>query len=124
MMTFQSQITLHKGVHTMPKYLIERNVPGLASLSPEQLQKMAEKSNCAIEHMGPSYRWHQSYIVGDTMYCVHEAASEEAIREHSRRGGFPVTSVREIDGQIGPATVGPKSPPKRAESAAKSPVHA
>jgi hypothetical protein len=103
----------------MPKYLIERNVPGLSKLSPEEFQKMAEKSNCAIEHMGPSYRWHHSYVVGDTMYCVHEAKNEEAIREHSRRGGFPVTSVREIEGQIGPATAKPKPSQTRPEPAFK-----
>jgi hypothetical protein len=87
----------------MPKFLIERTLPGAGALAQDQLQQIAQRSMCAIEHMGPSYRWLQSYIVGDTIYCVHEAASEEAVREHSRRGGFPIGRISQIDGVIEPS---------------------
>ena len=93
----------------MPKYFIERNVPGASALTPDQLQDIAQRSKCAIETMGPSYRWLRSYVVGDNIYCVHEAPSEEAVREHSRRGGFPVTRISRIDGEMDPSTAKPRA---------------
>jgi len=89
----------------MPTYMIERNVPGASNLTAEQLKSLSEKSLCALEHI-PGYRWIQSYVAGNSFYCVHEAANEEAVREHSRRGGFPVTKITEIAATIDPSTAG------------------
>lgn len=88
----------------MPKYIIERTIPGAGTLSPEQLADIANTSTCAIKQMDSSYRWHHSYVTGNKFYCVHEAESEEAIREHSRRGGFPIDRIEEIVDVVDPTT--------------------
>lgn len=88
----------------MPQFLIERTVPGANLLTQAELQKIAQRSVCAIEHLGSDYRWLHTYIVGDKFMCVHEARDEEAVREHARRGGFPVTRISRIDRTFGPAT--------------------
>ena len=87
----------------MPMFLIEREIPGASGLPQAELQKIAQRSMCAMEHI-PGYRWHHSYVTGDRFFCVHEARNEEAIREHSRRGGFPVLKISEIAGVVGPET--------------------
>ena len=87
----------------MPTYLIERDLPGAGALTQTQLQQIAQKSNCAIETMGSTYRWLHSYAVGDRMLCVHEAANEEAVREHSRRSGFPIARISRIDRILDPS---------------------
>ena len=92
----------------MPKFLIERDVPGAGDLTPDQLQQMAQRSMCAMEHLR-EYRWLQSYVAGDKVFCVHEAANEESIREHSRRGGFPITTITKIDRVIDPRTAQPRA---------------
>ncbi|MCI0631304.1 MAG: DUF4242 domain-containing protein [Phycisphaerales bacterium] len=81
----------------MPKYLIERDIPGAGELTAAELQKISARSNEAMEPLeAAGYRWHHSYVAGDKFYCVHEAPNQELIREHARRGGFPVTSISEI----------------------------
>ena len=85
----------------MPQYLIERHLPGAAGLSAEQLSDIARKSVCAMKHL-PGYRWEHTSVAGDRLYCVHEASSEEAVREHSRRGGFPILHITEIAATFGP----------------------
>jgi hypothetical protein len=85
----------------MPQFLIERQVPGAAGLTPRQLQDIATKSVCAMEHLR-GYKWIQTYVAGDKLYCVHEAPNEEIVREHSRRGGFPITSITPIATVVGP----------------------
>jgi hypothetical protein len=98
----------------MPQFLIERTVPGANLLSQAELQTIAQRSMCAMEQMNSDYRWLRSYIVGNKFFCVHEARDAEAVREHARRGGFPITNLSRIDGTFGPASA--KSP----ESAAVS----
>jgi hypothetical protein len=88
----------------MPKYIIERTIPGAGALSPDQLADIAKKSVSVLQQMGPDYRWHHSYVTGGKFFCVHEAESEHAIREHSRRGGFPVDRIDEIVEVVGPST--------------------
>jgi hypothetical protein len=73
----------------MPKYLIERQVPGAARLSPDELQGISQKSCGVLREMGPTIQWLQSYVTDDRLYCVYIAPSEEAIREHAKRGDFP-----------------------------------
>lgn len=84
----------------MPRYLIERDIPGVGGFSAADLRGVARKSRDVLRDMGPSIQWVQSYITGDRIYCVYVAASEELIREHARRGGFPADRVFEIVAQI------------------------
>ncbi|MCY1126175.1 DUF4242 domain-containing protein [Frigidibacter sp. RF13] len=88
----------------MPMYLIERNIPGAETLSPDELCEISAKSNGVVAGLNAPYKWHHSYVAGDKIYCVHEAESEEVIRRHGREGGFPVDLVVEIKSTIGPDT--------------------
>ena len=88
----------------MPKYLIEREIPGAENLSAEELHGIAETSNAVLKEMGEPYHWTQSFVAGDKIYCIHIAENEEVIREHARRGGFPVNIVSEIKAIIDPTT--------------------
>ncbi|EJC64580.1 hypothetical protein Rleg5DRAFT_1314 [Rhizobium leguminosarum bv. viciae WSM1455] len=88
----------------MPKYLIERNIPGASKFNAEQLQGISAKSNDVVAGLGVPYEWVTSYVAGDKIYCVHEAESAEIIYRHAREGGFPADLVTEIASQIGPAS--------------------
>jgi Protein of unknown function (DUF4242) len=88
----------------MKRYVIEREIPGAADLSQEELAAIAGKSNNVVESLGVPYRWITSYVAGDKIYCLHEADDEDAIREHARRGGFPASSVNVIANEFGPHT--------------------
>lgn len=88
----------------MPTYLIERDIPGASKLTPEELRDIARTSNEVVDSLGVPYTWHQSYLAGDKMYCVHEADSPEDVLEHARRGGFPANLVGEVATTIGPHT--------------------
>jgi hypothetical protein len=101
----------------MPLYMIEREIPAAKNLTKDELQGIAQKSMCALEHI-PGYRWDHSYVAGNKFYCVHEAKNEESVREHSRRGGFPILSITEIAAVVSPATAGE---PAREKAAAAAP---
>jgi len=88
----------------MKRFLIEREIPGASELTPEQLIEIAKTSNAAVSSLGVPYRWVNSYVAGDKVYCVHEADDEETIREHARRGGFPADLVSVVADEFGPAT--------------------
>jgi hypothetical protein len=88
----------------MPKFLIEREVPGAGDLGPEQLQAISQKSCGVLRGMGPQIQWVQSYVTGDKIYCVYVAPDEESVREHARQGGFPANSVSRITSVIDPTT--------------------
>jgi hypothetical protein len=88
----------------MPKYLIEREIPGAGSLSPEELQAVSQTSCGVLQKMGPQIQWQQSYVTGDKVYCVYIAPNEEMVREHARQGGFPANRVSEIKTIIDPTT--------------------
>lgn len=88
----------------MPKFLIEREIPGAGSLSAEQLRGISQKSCSVLRSMGPNIQWLQSYVTGDKVYCVYIAESEAAIREHARQGGFPANRISEINCVIDPTT--------------------
>jgi len=92
----------------VPKYVIEREIPGAGSLTDEQLREITRRSCCVIEEMGPGIQWIESHVTDDRIYCVYVADSEELIREHGRRGGFPVTRVSEVRAVIGPRVVRPR----------------
>jgi hypothetical protein len=91
----------------MKKFVIERNFPGAANMSPEELQALSKASNDVIEKMDTPYTWVQSYIAGDKIYCVHIAESEDAIREHAKLGKFPINTISEVKTIIDPTTGNP-----------------
>ncbi len=88
----------------MPKYLIERELPGAGNLSQQQLHAISQKSCSVLQNLGPQIEWVHSYVTGDRIYCIYNAPSEELIREHARQGGFPANRVSEIKTIIDPST--------------------
>jgi hypothetical protein len=88
----------------MPKFLIEREIPGAGSMSPQQLQGVAEKSCSVLRALGPKIQWIESYVTDNKIYCVYIAPNEETVREHAARGGFPANRVSEIKRMIDPTT--------------------
>ena len=88
----------------MPKFVIERNIPDVGSLSAEQLQAVSQKSCGVLRSMGPQIQWLHSYVTADKIYCIYIAPDERAIREHAERGGFPADRISEVAGVIDPTT--------------------
>jgi hypothetical protein len=88
----------------MPKYLIERTVPGAGQMDAAALAAIAAKSNGVLRDLGPAVQWQHSYVSDDKITCVYVAANEDLVREHGRRGGFPVDSVSEVRAVIDPVT--------------------
>lgn len=88
----------------MPKFLIERNIPGAGKLSPDELQAIAQKSCGVLQNMGPQIQWVQSYVTGDKITCIYIAPNADMVREHAKQGGFPADSVQEVRAIIDPTT--------------------
>lgn len=88
----------------MPKYVIEREIPGAGSLSAEQLHGIAQKSCGVLRNMGPQIQWVESFVTGDKIYCVYIAPNEAMVREHAKQGGFPANRVSEVKTIIDPTT--------------------
>jgi len=88
----------------MPKYIIERDMPGVGGLSAAQLQGAAKTSCGVLTKLGPQIQWVESYVTGDKIYCVYIAPNEEMIREHARQGGFPANKISEVKATIDPTT--------------------
>jgi len=88
----------------MPKYLIEREIPGAGNLSPADLQAISQTSCGVLQKMGPQIQWLQSYVTGNKVYCVYISPNEEMIREHAQQGGFPANRISEIKSVIDPTT--------------------
>lgn len=88
----------------MKRFMIEREIPGASELTHEQLVEISKTSNQAMASLGVPYRWVNSFVAGDKIYCVHEADDEAAIREHARRGGFPADAVHVVANEFGPHT--------------------
>ncbi len=88
----------------MPKFVIEREIPGAGKLSPQDLHAVAQKSCGVLSEMGPQIQWVQSYVTDDKIYCVYLAPNEEAVREHARQGGFPANKVSRVRAVIDPTT--------------------
>ncbi len=80
----------------MPKYIIEREIPGAGNLTAEQLKGISQTSCGVLNEMGPQIQWLQSYVTGNKIYCVYIAPNEEMIHKHANQGGFPANSVNEI----------------------------
>ena len=94
------------GEVAMPEYVIEREVPGAGNLTDAELQEIAKKSVGVLNEMGPKIKWLHSYVTGDKVYCVYLAPDEETIREHGRRGGFPVNRVAAVRRMLDPSAAG------------------
>jgi len=93
----------------MPKFVIERDLPGAGKLSTQELQGVADKSCSVLQAMGPKIQWLQSYVTDDKIYCVYIAPDEQAVREHAKRGGFPANRVSEVRTMIDPTTAEPRA---------------
>ncbi|AUD00684.1 DUF4242 domain-containing protein [Spirosoma pollinicola] len=88
----------------MPKYVIERNIPGAGKLTAEELKGISQTSCNVLTNMGPQIQWVQSYVAGDKIYCVYIAPNEEMVREHAKQGGFPANVISEVSTIIDPTT--------------------
>lgn len=88
----------------MPKYVIERTVPGAGQMKPEELRGIASQSNDVLRDLGPDIQWVHSYVVDDKIFCVYNASGPDIIREHGRCGGFPVDAIHQIEATIDPTT--------------------
>lgn len=88
----------------MPRYVIERDIPGAGNLSPQELKAISQKSCSVLEELGPQIQWQQSYVTGDKVYCVYIAPDEGLVREHARQGGFPANRISEVTAVIDPVT--------------------
>ena len=88
----------------MPKYVIEREVPGAGKMNPQELVALSQKSCSVLDQMGPRIQWVHSYVAGDKIYCIYNAANEELVREHASKGGFPANKITKVDHIIDPTT--------------------
>ena len=88
----------------MPKYIIEREIPGAGNLTSEQLKAISQKSCGVLQKLGPQINWVESYVTGDKIYCVYIAPNEALVREHAKQGGFPANRVSEVKRMIDPTT--------------------
>ena len=90
----------------MHKYVIEREIPGAGKLTAADLQGISQKSCSVLKEMGPQIQWVESYVTDDKVYCVYIAASEDLVREHAKRGGFPANRISLVRTTIDPTTAG------------------
>jgi hypothetical protein len=88
----------------MPKYVIERDIPGAGKLTPAELKAVSQKSCSAMRELGLPLQWMQSYVTDDRVYCVYVAPNEEAIRKHAQLGGFPANKISRVRSVIDPST--------------------
>ncbi len=90
----------------MPKYVIEREIPGAGKMTPEQLKAVSQTSCGVLRQLGPEIQWDHSYVTDDKIYCVYIAPDEKLIREHATKGGFPANKISEVRTIIDPTTAG------------------
>jgi hypothetical protein len=88
----------------MPKYVIEREIPGAGKLSQAELKAVSQKSCGVLNNLGPSVQWIQSFVTGDKIYCIYQAANEGLVRRHAELGGFPANKISAVVSVIDPAT--------------------
>ena len=88
----------------MPKFVIEREIPGAGKLTAQELTAIARKSGSVLNDMGPKIQWIQSYVTDDKVYCIYQAPDERTVREHAKQGGFPANSVLKVSSVIDPTT--------------------
>ena len=88
----------------MPKFMIERVIPGVGSMSRDELQAISQKACAVLEKLGPKIQWVQSYVTDDKVYCVYIAPDEATVREHADKGGFPASSVSAVQTMLDPTS--------------------
>ena len=88
----------------MPKFVIEREIPGIGTMSDSEIREASRRSVAALKELGPEIQWLQSYVTGDKLYCVYLAPNESLIREHAKRGGFPANRISAVRRLIDPTT--------------------
>ena len=88
----------------MPKYVIERDIPGAARLSPAELRSISERSCAVLDRLGPKIQWVESYVTDDRVYCVYIAPDEAVVHEHAKQGGFPANRISRVRTIIDPTT--------------------
>lgn len=88
----------------MPKFVIEREIPGAGKLPPQELKAISQKSCGVLERMGPKIQWVQSFVTDDKIYCVYVSPDEQTVRQHAKQGGFPANSVARVRSVIDPTT--------------------
>jgi hypothetical protein len=88
----------------MPKYVIEREIPGAGKLSSQELQTISQTSCGVLRDLGPEIQWVQSFVTDDKVYCVYIARDEEIVRKHAQQGGFPANQISEVRSVIDPTT--------------------
>jgi hypothetical protein len=88
----------------MPKYVIEREIPGAGNIPPQDLQAISQKSCSVLNELGPKIQWVQSYVTDNKIYCIYIAPNKEMVIEHAQKGGFPANSVAEVRTMIDPTT--------------------
>lgn len=88
----------------MPKFVIERDIPGAGQLSPEELKSISQKSCGVLSSLGPSVQWVQSFVTADKVYCIYQARDESLVRRHAELGGFPANRISRVTSVIDPAT--------------------
>jgi len=90
----------------MPKYVIEREIPGAGKFTDEDLKGISQKSCSVLQELGPDIQWIHSYVTADKIYCIYSAIDENLIGQHAKKGGFPANSIAEIRATIDPSTSG------------------
>lgn len=88
----------------MPRYVIEREIPGAGRLSQDELRAISQKSCAVLDEMRPQIEWVESFVTGDKIYCIYNAENENLIREHAEKGGFPANRIEKVASMISPAT--------------------
>ena len=88
----------------MPKFVIEREIPGAGKLTPAELKMISQKSCGVLSSLGPSVQWVQSYVTSDKIYCIYQATDESLVRRHAELGGFPANKISRVSTVIDPAT--------------------
>ena len=88
----------------MPKFVIEREIPGAGKMTPQELQAASKHSNDVLANLGPEIEWDHSYVAGDKIYCIYSAPSEDLIRKHAAESGFPANKITPLSAVISPKT--------------------
>ena len=88
----------------MPKYVIERELPGAGNLTDEQIQGISQKSNTVLEELGPKIQWVESFVTDDKIYCIYISPNKEMIEKHAAKGGFPANKISEVKRMISPVS--------------------
>jgi hypothetical protein len=96
--------SLKREVESMPKFVIEREIPGAGQLTPEQLKAVSQTSCGVLREMGPQIQWVHSYVTDNKIYCLYIAPDEETVQQHAQKGGFPANSISEVRAVIDPTT--------------------